>query len=114
MSLMREMEAEAVSGGGRPGGLGPGGPALEQTASYTIPGILHFIKHEWSRFERERANWDVERSELQVRGRFCGGGRLGKKLETCLCMYVCLVSEGELSTAACRLGPVTCWCWTGF
>ena len=40
----------------------------EQQAStnYTIPGILHFIKHEWSRFEKERANWDVERAELQV------------------------------------------------
>ena len=37
------------------------------TTNYTIPGILHFIKHEWSRFEKERANWEVERAELQVR-----------------------------------------------
>ena len=36
------------------------------TTNYTIPGILHFIKHEWSRFEKERANWEVERAELQV------------------------------------------------
>lgn len=43
-------------------------PITEQQTStnYTIPGILHFIKHEWSRFEKERANWDVERAELQV------------------------------------------------
>lgn len=33
---------------------------------YTIPGILHFIQHEWARFEMERAHWDVERAELQV------------------------------------------------
>ena len=43
-------------------------------ANYTIPGILHFVKHEWSRFEKERAAWEVEKAELQVRpwvrGRF--------------------------------------------
>ena len=35
-------------------------------ATYTIPGILHFIQHEWARFEMERAHWEVERAELQV------------------------------------------------
>ena len=34
--------------------------------SYSIPGILHFIQHEWARFEMERAQWEVERAELQV------------------------------------------------
>ena len=34
--------------------------------SYSIPGILHFIQHEWARFEMERSQWDVERAELQV------------------------------------------------
>ena len=34
--------------------------------SYSIPGILHFIQHEWTRFEIERAHWEVERAELQV------------------------------------------------
>lgn len=33
---------------------------------YTIPGILHFIQHEWARFEMDRAHWDVEKAELQV------------------------------------------------
>ena len=33
---------------------------------YSIPGILHFIQHEWARFEMERAHWEVERAELQV------------------------------------------------
>ncbi|XP_034531178.1 striatin-3 isoform X2 [Notolabrus celidotus] len=32
---------------------------------YTIPGILHYIQHEWARFEMERAHWEVERAELQ-------------------------------------------------
>lgn len=36
------------------------------TPQYTIPGILHFIQHEWSRFELERSQWDVDRAELQV------------------------------------------------
>ena len=35
-------------------------------ANYSIPGILHFVQHEWARFEMERANWEVERAELQV------------------------------------------------
>ena len=41
---------------------------VEQDArpSYSIPGILHFIQHEWTRFEMERAHWEVERAELQV------------------------------------------------
>ena len=36
---------------------------------YSIPGILHYIQHEWARFEMERAHWEVERAELQVRSR---------------------------------------------
>ncbi|CAG9822648.1 unnamed protein product [Phaedon cochleariae] len=32
---------------------------------YSIPGILHFIQHEWARFELERSQWEVDRAELQ-------------------------------------------------
>ncbi|XP_034670294.1 striatin-4 isoform X2 [Drosophila subobscura] len=48
---------------------GGGGPNNQQatTPQYTIPGILHFIQHEWSRFELERSQWDVDRAELQAR-----------------------------------------------
>lgn len=52
-----------------PAGSGPsaGGPEqMSASTNYTIPGILHFIKHEWSRFEKEKAMWEVERAELQV------------------------------------------------
>ena len=62
-------------GNNRPGPGAPGfpssslsGPLPEYSAStnYTIPGILHFIKHEWSRFEKERTSWEVQKAELQV------------------------------------------------
>lgn len=68
-------------GNGAPGGGGPAaseaagpppGPELSRPQQYTIPGILHYIQHEWARFEMERAHWEVERAELQVPGR---GGR---------------------------------------
>ena len=39
--------------------------------TYTLPGVLHFIKHEWAKFERERATWDSERAEFQVGDRLC-------------------------------------------
>lgn len=39
----------------------------QQKNHYSIPGILHFIQHEWARFELERSQWEVDRAELQVR-----------------------------------------------
>ena len=41
-------------------------PEIDLLPKYTIPGILHFIQHEWTRFEMDRAHWEVERAELQV------------------------------------------------
>jgi len=38
-----------------------------QRPIYTVPGILHFLQHEWTRFEIERQQWDTERAELQVK-----------------------------------------------
>jgi striatin 1/3/4 len=40
-----------------------------QRSMYTVPGILHFLQHEWTRFEIERQQWETERAELQVRRR---------------------------------------------
>ena len=37
-----------------------------QRIQYSIPGVLHFIQHEWARFELERSQWEVDRAELQV------------------------------------------------
>ncbi|KAK2104058.1 Striatin-3 [Saguinus oedipus] len=59
----------AAGGGGPPASEGTGpaaGPELSRPQQYTIPGILHYIQHEWARFEMERAHWEVERAELQV------------------------------------------------
>lgn len=37
-----------------------------QRIQYSIPGILHFIQHEWARFEMERSQWEVDKAELNV------------------------------------------------
>ena len=60
------MGGSGQMGGGRNpgGGMGANGPASLQ---YSIPGILHFLQHEWARFEMERGQWEVEKAELQVR-----------------------------------------------
>ncbi len=51
-----------------PMGVGPKQTHEEhnQRTQYSMPGILHFIQHEWARFEMEKAQWEVERAELQV------------------------------------------------
>jgi hypothetical protein len=38
-----------------------------QRPLYTVPGILHFLQHEWTRFEIERQQWETERAEFQVK-----------------------------------------------
>uniref|UniRef100_A0A8C1FGF7 Striatin, calmodulin binding protein 3 n=1 Tax=Cyprinus carpio carpio TaxID=630221 RepID=A0A8C1FGF7_CYPCA len=69
-----------------PGGGGGGAPMVQQQQDemprpqqYTIPGILHYIQHEWARFEMERAHWEVERAELQARIAFLQGERKGQE-----------------------------------
>ncbi|XP_075803608.1 striatin-3 isoform X2 [Microtus pennsylvanicus] len=75
--------ANGAPGGGGPAaseaaGLPPG-PELSRPQQYTIPGILHYIQHEWARFEMERAHWEVERAELQARIAFLQGERKGQE-----------------------------------
>ncbi|XP_027027950.2 striatin-3 isoform X1 [Tachysurus fulvidraco] len=67
--------------------VGAGGSAMGQQQQdetprpqqYTIPGILHYIQHEWARFEMDRAHWEVERAELQARIAFLQGERKGQE-----------------------------------
>lgn len=40
---------------------------VENSPKYSIPGVLHFIQHEWARFELERSQWEVDKAELQVK-----------------------------------------------
>ncbi|XP_018087675.1 striatin-3 isoform X2 [Xenopus laevis] len=60
-------------------------PAQESDVSpgrpphYTVPGILHYIQHEWARFDMDRAHWDVEKAELQARIAFLQGERKGQE-----------------------------------
>ncbi|XP_039252174.2 striatin-3-like [Styela clava] len=52
---------------------------VELKSGYTMPGILHFIQHEWSKFEMDRAQWEVEKAELQARIAFLQGERKGQE-----------------------------------
>jgi len=83
---------QPVVGSGMPGGQMGGGPQGQQNMQankaveennlrnqYSIPGILHFIQHEWSRFEMERSQWEVEKAELQARIAFLQGERKGQE-----------------------------------
>uniref|UniRef100_A0A4W3HA02 Striatin, calmodulin binding protein 3 n=1 Tax=Callorhinchus milii TaxID=7868 RepID=A0A4W3HA02_CALMI len=66
-------------GSGNNNGGGGGGGGELQRPQYTIPGILHYIQHEWARFEMERAHWEVEKAELQARIAFLQGERKGQE-----------------------------------
>ncbi|XP_068962098.1 striatin-3 isoform X3 [Petaurus breviceps papuanus] len=85
MNLQPGVGGGAAAGGGQPTaapaeGAGPSsGPELSRPQQYTIPGILHYIQHEWARFEMERAHWEVERAELQARIAFLQGERKGQE-----------------------------------
>ncbi|XP_035175785.1 striatin isoform X4 [Oxyura jamaicensis] len=77
-------EAAAAGGGGSGGGGGGGvsgaaGPVPASRAQYSVPGILHFLQHEWGRFEAERAEWEAERAELQAQIAFLQGERKGQE-----------------------------------
>ncbi|XP_049596182.1 striatin-3 isoform X1 [Syngnathus scovelli] len=89
--IQQQPEQQQVQPGGN-GGAHPGvggGTALgppqtddlprPQQQQYTIAGILHYIQHEWARFEMERAHWEVERAELQARIAFLQGERKGQE-----------------------------------
>jgi striatin 1/3/4 len=52
----------------------------QQKAVYTLPGVLNFLQQDWRKFERERNEWQVERSELRSRLAFLEGER--KAMET--------------------------------
>ncbi|KAM4637306.1 striatin-4 [Amazona ochrocephala] len=56
MAAERAARAQAA-----PSGPGPG---------LSLPGILHFIQHEWARFEAEKGRWEAERAELQAQVAF--------------------------------------------
>ncbi|KAM8913947.1 striatin-3 [Spinachia spinachia] len=75
-------QQQGGNGNANPGVMVPHQPDelhRQQQQQYTIPGILHYIQHEWARFEMERAHWEVERAELQARIAFLQGERKGQE-----------------------------------
>ncbi|XP_064858794.1 striatin-like isoform X3 [Oncorhynchus nerka] len=67
-----------LSGGGK--GLLPEDDAAEAARSpYSIPGILHFLQHEWARFDVEKVQWELQRAELQAQIAFLQGERKGQE-----------------------------------
>eukprot|EP00080_Pristionchus_pacificus_P017233 PDM77253.1 cash-1 [Pristionchus pacificus] len=91
---MRPRSSEVMSSNsGMQGGGGGGGAANAATNGqqpenetparsqppYTMHGVLHFIQHEWSRYEMERSKWEMERTELQARISFLQGERRGQE-----------------------------------
>ncbi|XP_030910645.2 striatin isoform X3 [Melopsittacus undulatus] len=74
--------AAAAAGAGGGAGVSVSGAAAPVSASraqYSVPGILHFLQHEWGRFEAERAEWEAERAELQAQIAFLQGERKGQE-----------------------------------
>ena len=74
MDELKDVESAASAAGGSINAVGVAGGRNGSGANsglqYSIPGILHFLQHEWSRFEMERGQWEVERAELNVSGLF--------------------------------------------
>lgn len=50
-----------------------------QAISYSMPGILHYLQHEWSRYELDRQQWEVEKAELMTKISFLQGERRGQE-----------------------------------
>uniref|UniRef100_A0A8C3T5J8 Striatin 4 n=1 Tax=Chelydra serpentina TaxID=8475 RepID=A0A8C3T5J8_CHESE len=80
--LVRAQQAPGLAGAEPPppppqapgraaGGAGPG--------ELSLPGILHYIQHEWARFEAEKSRWEAERAELQAQVAFLQGERKGQE-----------------------------------
>lgn len=102
-------------GAGGGGGMVGAGQCDDQNnktpTQYSIPGILHFIQHEWARFELERSQWDVDRAELQVRRGFLRNGIEGEILVGNWCSrtfklasYVGSKNESKLNCPATLMG----------
>jgi hypothetical protein len=49
------------------------------SVSYSMPGILHYLQHEWNRYELERQQWEVEKAELMTKISFLQGERRGQE-----------------------------------
>lgn len=85
---------------------------MHQKPPYTIAGILHFIQHEWNKFELERHEWEVEKAELAARVALLQGEKkYNENLKRDLIRRIkmlefCLKSEREKYNKFGQLEPV--------
>jgi len=35
-------------------------------ANYSFPGVLHYLQMEWRKFEKEKTEWEIEKTDLKV------------------------------------------------
>ncbi|KAL1917216.1 uncharacterized protein VTP21DRAFT_4872 [Calcarisporiella thermophila] len=52
-------------------------PTDPEPSEHTLPSVLHFLQSEWRRFERERHEWELERTEMKARIAALEGERRG-------------------------------------
>ncbi|XP_008119740.2 striatin-4 [Anolis carolinensis] len=83
LRAQQQAQAQAFSAGGDQPPPPPQQPSSAASASgraeLSLPGILHFIQHEWARFEAEKSRWEAERAELQAQVAFLQGERKGQE-----------------------------------
>uniref|UniRef100_A0A8C1IK37 Striatin, calmodulin binding protein 4 n=1 Tax=Cyprinus carpio TaxID=7962 RepID=A0A8C1IK37_CYPCA len=70
--------AAAAATGAMAGSSQPRDPQ-DGDAGLSLPGILHFIQYEWSRFQAEKYRWEAERDELRAQVAFLQGERKGQE-----------------------------------
>jgi len=46
-------------------------------SSYSFPGVLHYLQMEWRKFEKEKTEWEIEKTDLKARLSFLEGERRG-------------------------------------
>ena len=82
-TVLTNMNNSGVGNGGNSGGVNSTNPqnmGNERPAlSYTMPGILHFLHHEWNRYELDRQQWEVDKAELMTKISFLQGERRGQE-----------------------------------
>jgi len=35
-------------------------------SNYSFPGVLHYLQMEWRKFEKEKTEWEIEKTDLKV------------------------------------------------
>uniref|UniRef100_A0A672SZF3 Striatin 4 n=1 Tax=Sinocyclocheilus grahami TaxID=75366 RepID=A0A672SZF3_SINGR len=71
-------DTAAAAAGAMAGSSQPRDPQ-DGDAGLSLPGILHFIQYEWSRFQAEKYRWEAERDELRAQVAFLQGERKGQE-----------------------------------